>query len=64
MKTQYDRIASLISRKQGATSIQLAKAAPSLSIHKRLSEMRREKGWTIFKQQDGKVLRYFGKSPK
>lgn len=62
MQTQYTRIAKLICRKQGATSIELAHAAPSLSVHKRLSELRLQKGYTITKRQDGKVNRYFGKA--
>lgn len=64
MKTQHDRMATLLTRKQGATSVELARAAPSLSVHSRISELRLKKGWTITKRQDGKFLRYFGKPPK
>lgn len=64
MKTQHDRMATLLTRPQGATSVELARAAPSLSVHKRISELRLKKGWTITKRQDGKFLRYFGKPPK
>lgn len=64
MKTQHERMATLLTRTEGATSLELARVAPSLSIHKRLSELRLNKGWTITKKQDGKYLRYFGKPPK
>ena len=63
MKSQYDRIGKLIKRKSGATSIELALTAPSLSIHKRLSEMKR-KGWTITRKWNGKISTYYGKEPK
>ena len=64
MKTQYDRIGELISRPGGATSVQIVRAVPSLSIHKRLSVMRLEMGWKIKKLRDGKFTRYIGQPPK
>lgn len=65
MQTQYQRMAKLLLRPQGATSAELAQAAPSLSVHKRLSVMWREKGWTITKRKEsGKLTVYFGTPPK
>ena len=46
-------------------SAELARAAPSLSIHKRISVMRLEKGWQILKKrEEGKLTVYFGTPPK
>ena len=61
--TQYDRIALLLIRPQGATSVDLVRAVPSLSIHKRISHMRLVMGWNIRKVRDGKFIRYFGTPP-
>lgn len=65
MQTQYQRLARLLTRPQGANSAELARAAPSLSIHKRISVMRLEKGWQILKKrEEGKLTVYFGTPPK
>lgn len=65
MQTQYQRLAKLLTRPQGASSAELAKAAPSLSIHSRLSEMQRRHNWTILKKrEEGKLTVYFGTPPK
>lgn len=64
MLTQYQRIAQLITRPGGATSVQIVRAVPSLSIHKRLSVMRLEMGWKINKTRDGKFTRYVGTPPQ
>lgn len=65
MQTQYQRMAKLLTRKQGASSLELAQVAPSLSVHKRLSVMRLEKGWVILKRKEpGKLTVYFGTPPK
>ena len=62
MKTQYDRIAALLTRKQGCTSVDIVKIG-SVCPHKRLSVMK-GRGWKISKKQDGKLIRYTGKPPK
>lgn len=65
MQTQYQRLAKLLTRPQGANSAELARAAPSLSIHKRVSEMAYRLGWTITKRKEqGKLTVYFGTPPK
>ena len=46
MKTQYDRIARLLTRRRGATAMEVSQEAGTVSAHSRFSEMRR-KGWTI-----------------
>ena len=63
--TQYERLAKLLTRKRGATSLEIIQAAGTVSPHSRLSEMK-AKGWTIWrKEMDGKTYgRYFGMAPK
>lgn len=64
MQTQHQRMAKLLTRKKGANSLELAQAAPSLSIHKRISELT-AKGWTVVKKRDqGKLTVYYGTPPK
>lgn len=60
--TQHQKLAKLLTRKQGCTSVEICDALPSVSPHRRLSDMK-ELGWTILKKQDGKLKRYFGKPP-
>lgn len=50
MKTQYDAIGALLTRKKGATAADLIAATFSTSIHRRLYEMR-QKGWQITREQ-------------
>jgi hypothetical protein len=47
--TQYDRIARLLTRKKGATAMEIATEAGTVSPHKRLSEMK-EHGWNIWRE--------------
>ena len=61
--TQLDKLKKLLLRKRGVSSIEAANALPSLCIHKRISELHLEHGWTILKKQDGKVKRYWGVKP-
>jgi hypothetical protein len=60
--TQYERLAKLLTRKTGATAMDIATAVGSTSPHKRLSELK-ERGWDIRREQiEGKNYgRYFGK---
>jgi hypothetical protein len=63
MKTQYAKLAQLLKRKSGCTSVDICAVLPSVSPHRRLSDMK-EQGWTILKKQDGKLKRYFGTPPQ
>jgi hypothetical protein len=47
--TQYDRLGKLLTRKRGATAMDIATLVGSTSPHKRLSEMR-ARGWRITRQ--------------
>ena len=64
-KTQMDKLKELLQRKQGVKSYEIVKALPSVSPHRRLSDLK-EHGWTItFKLcDDNKTKIYFGKPPK
>lgn len=46
MKTQYDSIGRLLTRKKGATVAEIVAATFTSSPHRRMYEMRR-KGWQI-----------------
>jgi hypothetical protein len=62
MKTnQYTRLAKLLTRKRGATAMDIVEAVGTVCPHKRLSEMK-ERGWAIWREQvPGKSYgRYFG----
>jgi hypothetical protein len=63
--TQMDKLRSLLQRKGGVKSWEITKALPSVSPHRRLSDLK-EQGWTItFKMcPDNKTKIYFGKPPK
>lgn len=61
--TQHQKLARLLTRKRGCTSVDICDALPSVSPHRRLTDMK-EQGWTILKRQDGKLKRYFGIAPK
>jgi hypothetical protein len=50
MKTQYDRIAKLLTRKRGCTPMEIVQAVGSVCPHRRLKDMR-DKGWTITRRQ-------------
>jgi hypothetical protein len=64
-KTQMDKLKELLQRKQGVKSYEIVKVLPSVSPHRRLSDLK-ERGWTItFKLcDDNKTKIYFGKAPK
>ncbi len=61
--TQCDKLAKLLTRKRGCTSVDIVDVLPSVSPHRRLSDLK-EQGWTILKKQDGRLKRYFGIAPK
>jgi len=60
--TQLDKLKRLLSRKRGCTSVDIAAMLPSVTPHRRISDIRAE-GWTILKKQDGKLKRYWGIAP-
>jgi hypothetical protein len=65
MKTsQYERIGKLLTRKTGATAMDIASVAGTVSPHSRLAEMKRA-GWRIWREAiAGRAYgRYFGKGP-
>lgn len=47
--SQYDRIGKLITRKTGATAMDIASVAGTVSPHSRLSEMKAA-GWRIWRE--------------
>ena len=64
-RTQYARIATLLTRQRGATALEIITGAGTVCPHKRMEEMRR-RGWTITRRQvPGKTYgRYFGVPPQ
>lgn len=62
--SQYEVIGRLISRKTGATPVEMVKATLSTCVHKRMSEMR-NKGWVIRRVPvQGRTFgRYYGTPP-
>jgi hypothetical protein len=60
--TQLNKLKRLLLRKHGCTSVDIANILPSVSPHRRISDIRAE-GWTILKKQDGKLKRYWGVAP-
>jgi hypothetical protein len=63
--TQYSRIAKLLTRKSGATAMEIASVAGTVSPHSRLAEMKRA-GWQIVREAlEGKNYgRYRGTEPQ
>lgn len=63
--SQYDRLAKLLTRKKGATAMEVIEAVGTVCPHKRLSEMK-ERGWDITrKQAEGKSHgTYYGVAPQ
>lgn len=47
--TQLERLLSLLKRKRGATSLEIAQGVPTVSPHRRLFELR-GKGYTVTKK--------------
>lgn len=62
MKTQLDKLTTMLTRSRGATSFEIIMEVGTVSPHKRLSELK-ERGWKITKRKVvGKNYhRYFGK---
>lgn len=62
--TQQEKLIKLLTRQQGCTSVDIAKGLPSVSPHRRISDLK-DKGWTILKKKrDDGLTTYFGKPPK
>ena len=63
--TQYERIGRLLTRKRGATALEIIQAAGTVSPNSRLAEMKR-RGWRIVRKQiDGKSYgTYHGVKPQ
>jgi hypothetical protein len=63
-KTQLERLQKLLLKRNGTTTVEIAKTLPSTTPTRRLSDLR-EKGWTItYKLMDDKVTKiYFGTPP-
>jgi len=59
--TQYEKLAKLLTRKRGATAMEIVEAVGTVAPHKRLSEMK-AKGWRIWREAvEGKNYGvYFG----
>ena len=64
-KTQLEKLEKLLLKKNGTTTVEIARTLPSVTPTRRISDMR-EKGWTItFKLKDDGVTKiYFGKPPE
>lgn len=62
---QLTKLKKLIQRKSGVTSVEIVKHLPSVTPHRRLSDLK-EQGWEItYKlKADGHSKIYFGKPPK
>ena len=65
MKSQYDRLERLLTRKTGAAAMDIVQAVGTVCPHRRLKDMQ-EKGWTIRREQiAGKSYgRYYGIKPQ
>jgi len=63
--TQSQRLAQLLTRKRGVTSMEIISEVGTVSPHRRLADLK-EQGWTITKTEvAGKNYhRYFGVAPK
>lgn len=62
--TQMLKLIKLLTRKEGCTSVDIAKGLPSVTPHRRLSDLK-DKGWTILKKKrNDQLTRYHGKPPK
>lgn len=63
--TQHQRLAQLLSRKCGTTSMEIVSICKTVSPHRRLTDLK-ERGWTITKKlvKGKNYHRYFGTAPK
>lgn len=64
-QSQTDRLAKLLTRKNGVTAWEIAQVVGTVCAHKRLSDLK-QRGWRITRQQiEGQRSgRYFGQPPK
>lgn len=64
MKTQYDRLAVLLTRPGGCTMLEVSRVCNSTTPSRRVSDMR-DRGWIITKHKvEGKNYhRFFGNPP-
>jgi len=62
---QLERLEKLLTRKRGATAMEIATTVGTVAPHKRLSELK-ARGWVIWREAiEGKSFgRYFGKAPQ
>jgi hypothetical protein len=49
-QTQYERLSKLLTRKKGATAMDIVEAVGTVCPHKRLSEMK-ERGWLVWREK-------------
>jgi len=65
MKTQYEQIGRLLTRKSGCTSMDIISAAGTVSPHSRIAEMKRS-GWSVRKVKVAgrNFHRYYGTAPQ
>lgn len=63
--TQHQILAKLLSRKSGATALEIIQRVGTVCPHKRTSDLK-AMGWTITKRRvtGKKYLAYFGTAPK
>lgn len=63
--TQFERLAKLLTRKQGVTSMEIISVVGTVCPHKRLSDLK-ARGWMIFKKPVAgrNFYRYSGVAPK
>ena len=62
--TQLDKLKKLLQRKNGVMSWEIAQRLPSVTPHRRLSDLK-EQGWTITHKTSGNGQKiYFGQAPK
>jgi hypothetical protein len=63
--TQYDRLAKLLTRKKGATAMDIVAEVGTVCPHKRLSELK-ARGWRIWRESvEGKSYGvYRGEKPQ
>lgn len=57
-KAQLDKLVEMLSKKEGATSAEIARRLPSVCPHRRITDLKKD-GWTILKKQDGPLKRYW-----
>lgn len=62
--TQNERIAKLLTRSKGATAMEIASVAGTVSPHSRLAELKAA-GWHIWREaiKGRNYGRYFGRAP-